>query len=148
MIVSWTVLIVAASASGQDVSPTGPAFDAKRESVTISVDRDIGDHLTLARAIELALANNPRLAATHHRVDAARARLDGARAERLPWVGLAGSYAHHIDAQRLLPPSQAGEPTMSSRDIGAAGVILQIPLFTSGRLMERIGAAELLAVAE
>jgi outer membrane protein TolC len=100
--------------------------------------------IDLHRAIEIALTNNPDVAAVGFDAMAAQAELDAASAERLPILAIAGGYAHHLDEQRLLPIRQPGDPTVLSRDIISGDFVLALPLFTGGRLVNQVKAAELL----
>jgi outer membrane protein TolC len=100
--------------------------------------------IDLRRAIDIALANNPDVAAVGFDAMAAQAELDAASAERLPIFGIAGGYAHHLDQQRPLPIRQPGEPSVLSRDIISGDFVLTLPLFTGGRLDNQVKAAELL----
>lgn len=103
--------------------------------------------LTLAGCIELALAHNPELAATEWDVNAARAQRDVAAAARLPGLRATGAYAHHLDDQRLVPARENGEPGVFGDDLWAADLVLTLPLFTGGRLLNEVRAADLLAGA-
>jgi len=100
--------------------------------------------IDLHRAIEIALANNPDVAAVGFDAMAAQAELDAASAERLPILAIAGGYAHHLDEQRLLPIRHPGDPMVLSRDIISGDFVLALPLFTGGRLVNQVKAAELL----
>ncbi|MBN2593660.1 MAG: TolC family protein [Sedimentisphaerales bacterium] len=100
--------------------------------------------IDLDRAIDIALSNNPGIAAAGFDAMAAQAELDFAKAERLPIFGIAGGYAHHLDEQRLLPVRQPGDPAILSRDIVSGDLVLTLPLFTGGQLVNQVKAAELL----
>ncbi len=100
--------------------------------------------ISLDEAIGIALANNPDVLATGWDAAAAQAELDFAKAERLPNLGIAGGYVHHLDEQRLLPIRQPGDPSILSRDIISGDIVLSLPLFTGGRLVNQVKAAELL----
>jgi len=100
--------------------------------------------LTLDQLIEFALANNPDVAMARQEVQAAEARHDQAAGARLPDVSVQSSYAHHLDEQRILPILKPEEPTILSRDLVAADIVLTVPLFTGGRLVNQVSAAELL----
>lgn len=100
--------------------------------------------LTLAEAITVAMANNPELAAANWAYRAAEARHDFALGARLPRFSVIGSYARHLDEQRLLPVRQPGDPAILSRDIVSTDLVLTMPIFTGGRLVSQIEAAELL----
>jgi len=99
--------------------------------------------LTLQQAIETALANNPEVAARGWDASAALARRDQAFGARLPRLGVVGGYTHYLDDQRLIAASQDGEPGLFGRDIVSGAM----PLFTGGRLVNQVRAAELLQKA-
>jgi len=103
--------------------------------------------LTLTKAIDVAVANNPDVAAADWDYRAAQARHDFAWGARLPRLSAVGSYAHHLDEQRLLPVRQPGDPAILSRDIVSGDLVLTMPIFTGGRLVNQIEAAELLQQA-
>lgn len=100
--------------------------------------------LKLQEAIQIALANNPDIAAAGWDEKAARARYDTAFGERLPAFKAAAGYAHYNNDQRLIPTRYNGEPGVFSDDIGAADLVVSLPLFTGGRLINQVRAAELL----
>ena len=100
--------------------------------------------IDLRQAIDIALANNPDVAAAGFDALSAQAELDFFKAERLPIFGIAGGYTHHLDEQRLLPIRQPGDPMVLSRDIISGDFVLALPLFTGGRLVNQVKAAELL----
>lgn len=104
--------------------------------------------LTLQQAIETAIANNPEIAARGWEASAAQARRDQAFGARLPRVGIVGGYAHTLNEQRLIPVSQPGDPAISSRDIVSSDIVLTMPLFTGGRLVNQVKAADLLQQAD
>jgi outer membrane protein len=103
--------------------------------------------LTLQQAIETALANNPEVAARGWDAAAAQARRDQAFGARLPRLGAVGGYTHYMDDQRLIAASQDGEPGLFGRDIVSGDLVLSMPLFTGGRLVNQVRAAELLQEA-
>ncbi|MBI4776131.1 MAG: TolC family protein [Deltaproteobacteria bacterium] len=100
--------------------------------------------MTLKQAVEIALANNPEIAARGWDTTAAEARRGQAVGARLPSLGLAGGYTHHLDRQRLIAAGKEGEPGLFSRDIVSGDLVLSLPLFTGGRLVSQVSAAELL----
>jgi outer membrane protein TolC len=103
--------------------------------------------LVLSRAIELALANNPNIAALRWEVDGAEAQVDLAAGERLPRLKAAGGYLRHNDAQRLVAATDNNEPGLFGKDIVSGELIFTLPLFTGGRLVSQVKAAELLKIA-
>lgn len=103
--------------------------------------------LTLKEAIEIALAHNPDVAAADWDYEAAQRRHDYAQGARLPRFSAVGSYMHHLDEQRLLPVRQPGDPAILSQDIVSGDLVLTMPIFTGGRLVNQIQVAELLEQA-
>ena len=103
--------------------------------------------LSLRQAIEIALANNPEIAARGWDAMVAQARQDQAFGARLPRLGIVGGYAHSLDEQRLIAASRDGEPGLFGRDIVSGDLVLSLPLFTGGRLTSQVQAADLLRQA-
>ncbi len=103
--------------------------------------------LTLDRAIELALAGNPAIAAAGHDTDVALAGRDVTFGEALPKFGIAGGAIQHLNQQRLIAPRRNGELGVFSDQQVFAGLVVSLPLFTGGRITRRIEAADLLAAA-
>jgi outer membrane protein TolC len=103
--------------------------------------------LTLQRAIEVALINNPEVAARGWDSTAAQARRDQAFGARLPRIGAVGGYTRYLDEQRLIAASREGEPGLFGRDIVSGDLVLSMPLFTGGRLVNQVRATELLQEA-
>lgn len=100
--------------------------------------------LTLRLAVDTALANNPEVAALGWDAAAAEARRDRAQSERLPKFNATGNYFHHLDDQRILPVGQPGDPALLGSDIFSGDVVLSLPLYTGGRLVNQVKAADLL----
>jgi outer membrane protein TolC len=103
--------------------------------------------LDLPKAIEIAIANNPQVAAAGWDEAAAQARQDQAFGARLPGLSALGGYAHSLDEQRLIAASKDGDPGLFSRDIVSGDLVLSMPLFTGGRLINQVKAADLLREA-
>jgi outer membrane protein TolC len=103
--------------------------------------------VSLRQAIEIALVNNPEIAARGWDATVAQARQDQAFGARLPRLGIVGGYAHSLDEQRLLAASRDGEPGLFGRDTVAGDLVLSLPLFTGGRLTSQVRAADLLRQA-
>lgn len=103
--------------------------------------------LTLARAIETALVNNPEIAARGWEFSAAQARREQIFGQRLPNLEAVGGYNHYLNGQRLITASQDGEAGLFGRDIISGDLLLSMPIFTGGRLMNQVRAAELLEEA-
>jgi outer membrane protein TolC len=132
--------------------PSGPDEPTSRQKLSESSPgpsaAEIPDEpLDLRQAIEIALANNPEVAAVGWDYRAAKARKEQASAERLPRFSVAGDYTRHLDEQRPLPVRQPGDPAILSRDIVSGDIVLTMPIYTWGRLVNQIEAAELLQEA-
>lgn len=107
-----------------------------------------GEPLTLERCLEVALANNPELAATDWEVSAAGFRADQARAALWPTLSAEGGYSRFLDPQRLVQARFNGEVGDFDENIHRADLILKWPLYTGGRIVNEIAATELLGKAE
>ena len=106
------------------------------------------ESFTLQKCIEVALANNPDIAARRWEVTQAEAQKDGSLGARWPSIRATGGYNYYyFDAQRLIPASENGEPGVFSHNITGADLLLSMPLFTGGQITNRIKASELLMAA-
>ena len=110
--------------------------------------------LDLPQAITIALVNNPDIATASWDAEAAKAQHDLAFGERLPSLRVVGGYTHYNDPQRLIakrgeaaPGPFQNDPGEFSRDIVSGDLVLSMPLFTGGRLVNQVKAAELLQKA-
>ncbi|MFP4225660.1 MAG: TolC family protein [Desulfobacterales bacterium] len=103
--------------------------------------------LTLDQAVAISLANNPEIAALKWDQSAAAARRDQAFAQRLPRLGAEGGFNHHMDEQRIAPVREPETPSILTRDVASADLVLSVPLFTAGRLINEAKAADLLRQA-
>ncbi|MFW6124345.1 MAG: TolC family protein, partial [Acidobacteriota bacterium] len=121
------------------LSPAVSAPEAPASSVMLPEES-----MTLQQAVEIGLANNPGIAALAEDTAAAEARQSQALSERLPKLSTQGIYTRHLDEQRILPVRQPGEPAILSRDILSGDIVLTLPLFTGGRLINQVKAADLL----
>jgi outer membrane protein TolC len=100
--------------------------------------------LDLPALIERALAHNPELAAAGFDAAAAAARTRGADAAGKPRITLEGGLTHYGDDQRLFGARFNGELGAFGADFLVAEFVLRVPLYTSGRLVAEMRAAELL----
>jgi len=117
------------------------------ETVQPAEGRINGGPLTLQKCIELALANNPDIAARKWEVSQAEAQKDGSLGARWPSLRATGSHNYFLNAQRLIPARENGEPGVFSQTITGATLVLSMPLFTGGQITNRIKASELLQAA-
>lgn len=109
---------------------------------------DLKGPMDLDRCVDIALRNNPEIAATTWEVSAAGFRIDQARAARWPSLSADSGYFHHLDNQRLIQARYNGEPGFFDTDIFRGDIILKIPLFTGGRIINEISASQILRKAE
>lgn len=111
----------------------------------VSVDTMLPSQpLTLEACIAFALKNNPSVAAVWWETQAATAETRVQSGKRLPNIHLTGSYFHYQDDQRLVAPSSLGEASYFTDDLVSSDLVLRLPLFTGGRLVNAVRAAELL----
>ncbi len=103
--------------------------------------------LPLERCVALALQNNPEVAAEWYDSEAASAEKRVQAGARWPNVHLTGSYFHYQDNTRVSPPLEAGGVTYFTQDLASTGLVLRLPLYTGGQLVNEIRAVELLARA-
>ncbi len=99
---------------------------------------------TLEQCIEIALSNNPDIGSGHFDVLSAKAQQAIAEGERWPEIKLQSSYKHYFHDQRLVQPRYPGEPGVWDNDMLSGDIIFKMPLFTAGRITNRIRAAKLL----
>jgi outer membrane protein len=138
--------------SGEAVAHT-PEEETARQAGGISGDPSSPDAasnggLTLEDCIALALRNSPLILAAEDDADAERAEKKVKGAARWPNIHVTGSYFHHQDTQRLGVPSPPGQPQYFTDDLVSADIVLRLPLYAGGRIVNEIRAAELLAQAE
>jgi outer membrane protein TolC len=106
------------------------------------------ESFTLQKCIEVALANNPDIAARRWEVTQAEAQKDGSLGARWPSIRATGGYNYYyFDAQRLIPARENGEPGVFGHNISSADLVLSMPLFTGGQITNRIKASELFRIA-
>ena len=151
MIVALAWFVCAGCALTHPTDPYAPAglstpFSAANEPGASMVSLP-EEPLTLDQAVAIGLAGNPEIAALKWDQTAAAARRDQAFAQRLPRLGAEGRFTHHSDEQRIAPVREPGTPSILTRDIASADLVLSVPLFTAGRLINQAKAADLLRAA-
>lgn len=124
-------------------SRTQPTASEKSTAQPVEIKQD----LTLPEAIDLALQRNPGIQVQMHQAESARADWREARGKRLPHLSAAASASRYLDDQRLVPARSPGEPGTWSENQYGADLVLELPLFTGGRLINRASAARLMAEA-
>lgn len=129
--------------------PVAPRFKpATQVSPRRTVESpSVSKALTRREAIDIALANNPGLAARRRDFSAAGAREDIAVSRRLPDVRARTSYTDYVNEQPLVAIGGSPQGQTFTDDIATAEVMVDMPLFTGGRITSQIRAAELLRKA-
>lgn len=100
--------------------------------------------LTLDRVIEIAIKNNPGLAAASSDVEVALAKGEAARSALFPEVTAEAGYARHLDDQRLLPAWYNGEPGVYGDDLFSGDLLVRVPVFAGGKRINAFRAADLM----
>jgi len=99
--------------------------------------------LTLAEAVARARAASPRLARLVALEDAADASRRGARAERLPTLGLTGAYSRNSNVEEFVVP-QPGQPDLvvfpNLPNQWSTRAEINLPVYTGGRVGASIDA--------
>lgn len=102
---------------------------------------------SLQQLVEIALVNNPEVSATVFDVQAAEARTKSAQGARLPRLTVEGGYTLYGDDLRLTAARYNGELGVFGNNILAADLVLRLPLYTGGKLIAEVQAADLLQTA-
>jgi outer membrane protein len=107
---------------------------------------DLEAPLTLQKAIEISLANNPSLMVDHYEIQASWDEKDEATGAVLPSIGLQGGYSRYRDYRLIQPrrPGTAGDLQFSD-ELFSGDIVLSIPVYTGGKLVNQIKSAELIA---
>ncbi len=153
MRLTLAVLFAAAIQGCAILNPTEPYVGMtqrecdEHEPISRPTIQSWGEPITLAKAIEIALSNNPELAAIGYEVNEANAARDAALGAMLPTVSGKSVYDQYLDRHRLGPPRYTREPRTFSDGVFSSHIVLNMPLFTGGRLINEFRAAELLQAA-
>lgn len=126
------------------------ATEQERPSPDVSTavkDQPLAQPMTLDACVSYALRNNPDVAASGWDFDAAKAEKRVQAGARLPNIHLTGNYFHYQDDQRLVQPSSPVEAAYFTDDIVSADLVLRLPLYMGGRIVNEVRVAELLARA-
>ena len=108
----------------------------------------VPEAMTLERSLDIALKNNPEVAATLWDVSAAGAKLDQAKAARWPTLTYEGGYTKYLNSRPLFEARYNNQRRLFTKQQSLGNVILKLPLFTGGRIINEIQAAELFRLAE
>ncbi|MDQ0290299.1 TolC family protein [Oligosphaera ethanolica] len=104
--------------------------------------------LDLSQCIAMALANNPGLSRESWQVRGAESAHDVVKAARLPQLAAqAGASFYRED--RMISPRREGDASVLafSDELASAQLVMQLPLYTGGRLRSSVLAAELTSQA-
>ena len=123
-------------------SDTASTLPEGTDEVALPQPMDTG--ISLERAIAMALAHNPELAAASFDAAAARAGSQAAQGILWPSLSVQGGYARHLDDQRLIPARYNGEPGTYGDDVFSGDLLVRAPLFTGGKLINASRAADLM----
>jgi hypothetical protein len=147
----WLLALVVLSSGCAITHPTDPYAGMDRYGPGLVPDgasrlatkKRVEGPLTLDECIRIALENSPDPRAATYEANVARAKRDIAAGGRLPSVNVIGGYNHYLDSQRLIPARENGEIGVFGRDIFTGDLVVSLPLFTGGRIISEIEAAEL-----
>lgn len=140
----------------QPTEPFGPVPTTKATGITVpepsqpvpAKEEALPEALTLERSLEIALKNNPEVAATLWDVSVAGAKVDQAKAARWPNLAYEGNYTKYLNSRPLFEARYNGQTRIFSKQQSLGSVLLKLPLFTGGRIINEIKAAELFRLAE
>ncbi|MBN2294522.1 MAG: TolC family protein [Pirellulales bacterium] len=104
---------------------------------------EIETTLTLEQCIEISLRNNPAVAQKQWEADTAQAEKDIAQGRLWPEISANAGYMHYRD-YRLIQPRRPGtsESLQFTDELVSGGVVLNLPLYTGGRLVNQVKAAD------
>ncbi|MFU8778036.1 MAG: TolC family protein [Roseovarius sp.] len=115
-----------------------PAY-AAAAAAEVAIDQP----LRLQDCIALALAHNPSIRQGYWHTEEASAQRDRAASQRWPEMTIEGGYREFLDDQRLVGVRAPGEPGVWSSSQYSADVVVSIPLFMGGRIINNMRASEL-----
>lgn len=104
---------------------------------------DLPPSPTLTTCIEIALVHNPRLQTDQNNKDAAAFDKQMVQGTRWPSFQAKAGGTFYLDDQRLTSARYNGETGVFGSDIEEMGVVLRMPLYTGGRILNSIQAAHL-----
>ncbi len=150
------LFVLAGCARTPSYSPEFPAYAAKRvesqkETPPFEKAANIPEKeptiLSLQECIAIALKNNPEFAAVQSDVEAAQARLTGAKAALWPKVSAVGGYTRYKDDVRLIQATYNGEPALYTDEVLSGDIVLTLSLFSGGQTYNQILASDLLRLS-
>lgn len=114
------------------------------ETQTVALPQSMDREITLAQALDLAVANNPGLAAASFDADAALAGSQAAQGALWPVISAQAGYARHLDDQRLVPAHTSGELGTYGNELFSGDLLVRAPLFMGGKRVNASRAADLM----
>jgi outer membrane protein TolC len=152
MLILMTMLLAGCAATEKTIRPDPPAGEPDFSAPVPGQNHeqtplDFGEALALDEAIDVALQHNPGIKTQEYRTDSARAGWREARGKRLPHLNAQATADRYLDDQRLVGARSPGEPGTWSENLFGADLVLELPLFTGGQLVNRASAARLLSEA-
>ena len=105
------------------------------------------DGLTLKECIDIATTRNPGLSAVRWDLKAAGHEVDIAQSAALPDLRATADYTDYINDQPLIAIGGNPQASTFTDDIASAGLMVDLPIYTGGRITNRIEAAKLLRKA-
>jgi outer membrane protein len=111
-------------------------------------EENVSEALTLERSLEIALKNNPEVAATLWDVSTSGAKVDQAKAARWPTLTYEANYIKYLNSRPLFEARYNNQRRIFNKQQSRGDLLLKYPLFTGGRIINEIKAAELIRLAE
>jgi len=111
---------------------------------TVDGQTTLSGRQNLRQLQAFALEHNPEVSASVFDGHAARARTASAVAARLPRLSIEGAYNRYDPDLRLTAARFNGELGAFGDNVQTTDLVLRLPLFTGGRLVAEVRAAELL----
>ncbi len=102
-----------------------------RLKLTDSMDLMLGHIFSVSEGIDFANRNRTEIKIASERIHHQELKVEEAKSERLPKVGFSGDYGLGGDS-----------PNNSLRNVGEAGVLLNMPIFDSGLIKGEVQEAE------
>ncbi|AQQ71786.1 Outer membrane protein TolC precursor [Limihaloglobus sulfuriphilus] len=124
----------------------GQSYDNVSDSQDVSAAQKCGLELTLEQCLETAFENNPEIMQRQWDTETSLAGKDIAEGALWPTISAEGGYEHFRE-DRLIQPRRPGtsEVLQFTDDLVSGDIVLNMPLYTGGRLQNQVKAADLLA---
>lgn len=137
------------------LQPTDPLVPAGSDARQVAATNPLGaadgvsmeQPLRLQDCIDLALAHNPSIRQDYWKTAESEAQRDRAASQRWTGVTLEGGYRQFLDDQRLVGIRAPNEPGVWSSRQYSVDLVVSIPLFMGGRIINSVRAADLISQA-